>query len=121
LSSHLQTEIARRLSIEPHEIDPRGQLMALGMTSLKAVELKTEIERDLGTRLPASVVFDCPTLETLTRFLLERVGLLDHAPDARTTSPAAPAECPAGADPHAQPTSVSEQLRIELGLLRGQK
>jgi len=55
--------------------------MDLGVNSMKAVELKMEFERELELSLSSSVLFDCPTVESLTAFLLEQ---LDPGQD-RTT------------------------------------
>ena len=47
--------------------------MDLGVNSMKAVELKMEFERELELSLSSSVLFDCPTVESLTAFLLEQL------------------------------------------------
>jgi acyl carrier protein len=88
LMEFLRGQIAERLLVDPSEVEPRGQLMALGMTSLQAVELKTELETQLGIPLRSSLLFDYPTLEALVPFIIDRLGLsLDNA----RPSPAAPA------------------------------
>ena len=48
LMEYLRGQIADRLLVEPSAVEPRGQLMALGMTSLQAVELKIELETQLS-------------------------------------------------------------------------
>ena len=93
LMEFLRAAIAEPLGVEPSEIEPRGQLMALGMTSLQAMELKTELESQLGIPLRSSLLFDYPTLEALVPFILERLGLaMDGARPTRTA--AAPAAWP---------------------------
>jgi len=90
LMEFLRGQIAERLAVEPSEVEPRGQLMALGMTSLQAMELKTEIESQLGIPLRSSLLFDYPTLEALVPFIIDRLGLsLD------TARPSGPAPVPA--------------------------
>jgi myxalamid-type polyketide synthase MxaB len=74
LTDFLRNETARRLDIDPSEIEPRGPLMNLGMSSLKAFELKLYLEEQLGFRLRSSLLFDYPTLETLVPFLLSKLA-----------------------------------------------
>jgi acyl carrier protein len=75
LNAFLREQIAERLGIDSSEIEPRGQLMSLGMSSLKAIELKLKLEEELGFGLRSSLLFDYPTLETLVPFLLDRLVL----------------------------------------------
>jgi acyl carrier protein len=94
LMDFLRGQIAERLLVDPSEVEPRGQLMALGMTSLQAVELKTELETQLGIQLRSSLLFDYPTLEALVPFIIDRLGLsLDNA--RRSPAPPAPVSWPA--------------------------
>ncbi|MBI9089233.1 MAG: SDR family NAD(P)-dependent oxidoreductase [Desulfobacterium sp.] len=46
-------------------------LMEQGFDSLMAVELRNRLGRELGKALPASMLFDYPTLEKITGYLLE--------------------------------------------------
>lgn len=94
LMEFLRGQIAEKLAVEPSEVEPRGQLMALGMTSLQAMELKTELESQLGIPLRSSLLFDYPTLEALVPFVIDRLGLsLD------TARPSRPAPAPASWPP----------------------
>lgn len=50
-------------------------LKEAGLDSLMAVELRNAISRTIGEPLPATLLFDYPTLEKLTRYLLQRLKL----------------------------------------------
>ncbi|HEY3919577.1 MAG TPA: SDR family NAD(P)-dependent oxidoreductase, partial [Stellaceae bacterium] len=50
-------------------VETRQRLFDLGLDSLMAVELKDRIERHLGVKLKATLLFDYPTLEALVEHL----------------------------------------------------
>ena len=71
LTKMLQVEIGAILGVERAEqIDDQQGLMDLGVTSLMAVEFRNRISKRVGQRLPATLVFDYPTIEMLTNYLL---------------------------------------------------
>ena len=51
------------------ELDPECPLGDLGMDSLLAVELRNAITAELGMPLPATILFDYPTISSLSKFL----------------------------------------------------
>jgi hypothetical protein len=53
-----------------HAIDPRRGFAELGMDSLLSVELCDRFCEDLAVSLPATLLFEHPTLEALTLHLL---------------------------------------------------
>ncbi len=94
LLAHLREQAVRVLGLAAgRQIDPRQPLQELGLDSLMAVELRNVVGASLGRTLSATLLFDYPTLDALTDFLLA-----DRAP-AGTPAPAAaaPANDPAAA------------------------
>lgn len=72
LMTHIRSKIAGTLGLDPTEyvINPRDRLLDLGIDSIMAVELKERLESELERTLPATLVFDHPTLEALADYLL---------------------------------------------------
>ncbi len=74
LRDFLRGLLARMLGFaSPERIEPRSQFVELGLDSLSAVELKNQTEEALGCALPATLVFDFPTLEALVGHLEDEV------------------------------------------------
>lgn len=72
LENHIQGEVNKVMGFEPSYLPGLGQsLFEMGMDSLMAVELKNRLERNLGHALPATVIFNYPTIEALARYLAE--------------------------------------------------
>ena len=70
----VQAEVARVLAWTGAEPLPTARpLQELGLDSLMAVELRDVLGRRFGATLPATLAFDHPTVEALTRRLLETV------------------------------------------------
>jgi len=88
LVSHVREQVAAVLGLDPVQLMEPGQgFFRLGMDSLTTVELRGRLERSLGLRLPTTIAFEYPTVESLAAFLAgtlrTRGGL-----DAPTTPPA---------------------------------
>jgi hypothetical protein len=70
-------------------LDPRVPLKEVGLDSLMAVELRNTLARATGLPLPATLLFDYPTLEALAGQLARVLGLEEpEAPEGRAAAPA---------------------------------
>ncbi len=58
---------------EKHFLDPDEPLQSLGMDSLMAVELRSTISKLLGKSLPATLLFDFPTLNAMTNYIVSEI------------------------------------------------
>jgi hypothetical protein len=67
------------------------RLMDIGFDSLMAVQLRNQLAKGLGLErpLPATVMFDQPTIEALATYLLDRVA--PRASEPAVTSESVPA------------------------------
>jgi acyl transferase domain-containing protein len=76
----VQGEVAQVLALPPSQVDPDQGLFELGMDSLTALELRTRLQTQASRTLPATLVFDCPTVRAIARLLLRDVAGPSPAP-----------------------------------------
>jgi len=90
LRDFVRDGVVRVLRLDPAEPPGRhDRLMDLGFDSLMAVQLRTVLGNGLGVeRLPATLIFDHPTIEAISEYLLGRLSL--------STSPGSVAEAESG-------------------------
>lgn len=81
----LLRRVSRLLGSEP---DPEAPLRELGLDSRHALELRAELEEELGRSLPATLMLEHPTLVALAR-ALDATGAAPEGPRA-DASPIAP-------------------------------
>ncbi|WP_128382153.1 type I polyketide synthase [Streptomyces cavernae] len=67
-------------------VDPGRAFSELGLDSLAAVDLRGRLAAEVGTRLPATLAYDHPTVEALTAFL---AGSLADEPAPAAAAPRA--------------------------------
>jgi acyl carrier protein len=66
----VESEVARVMGIPPSETIPADRpLSDLGLDSLMAVELRNSFARIVGHSLPASLLFNYPTIASLATYL----------------------------------------------------
>ncbi|HEV2147243.1 MAG TPA: beta-ketoacyl reductase, partial [Longimicrobiaceae bacterium] len=86
LEEHVLAQTRAVLSLDgSYPLAPSQRLFELGMDSLMAVELRTRLQASLERPLPATLLFEHPTVEGLSRHLGAELGL-DGA--AEETAPA---------------------------------
>ena len=79
--SHLQAIAAAALFIdEPSQIDPDQPLQEMGLDSIMAVDLRNTLAHSLDAALPATLLFDHPTLNSLARFSIALVSPQQRSP-----------------------------------------
>lgn len=84
LRAHVRRLVANALEVGPEKVDPRQELATLGFDSVMSMELKAGLESGLGIGLGSTLAFDYPTVDAITRHLLEDVVRWDAAgPEAR--------------------------------------
>jgi acyl transferase domain-containing protein/acyl carrier protein len=92
VAAFVRERALRALGVDPAKpIDPRTPLGELGLDSLLAVELRNTLGGALSISLPATLLFDYPSIEALTDYLMADVLHLDEATQAATVEPAADA------------------------------
>ena len=74
LLAHVRQQAVQVLGIgSPRRLDPHKRLFEIGMDSLMAVDLQKRLQRSLAIRLSKTLVFDYPTVQSLTNYLLKAV------------------------------------------------
>jgi len=72
LLQFLREQFSPPLGLEPSQIGIKDNLLELGVDSLKAVEFKSLLESKLSLELSSSLLFDYPSLDALSEFLLQQ-------------------------------------------------
>jgi acyl carrier protein len=66
----VEEQVMKVLGLREGEWPEGGQgFFEMGMDSLTSLELKNRLQASLGYALPATIIFDAPNIEALTKFL----------------------------------------------------
>ena len=85
LVEQIRRDTGRVLGLQNLESLPNNKSLGeLGLDSLMAVELRNALASTAGESLPATLLFDYPTVDTLTDYLSRRVLGLEELAEAPT-------------------------------------
>jgi acyl carrier protein len=89
VAAFVRDKALRALGVDAsRQVDPRTPLGELGLDSLLAVELRNTLGAALRQTLSATLLFDYPTLDTLTDFIVDQVLAAPAVPEG-AAAPAA--------------------------------
>ena len=106
------------LRIPVADIHPAMPLASMGLDSLAAAELTALIEDEFSRELPASVLFECPTLESLSRFIeslfagVSRAAINEDSKEASIARMLADAILPADIVPACSQDPLSDDVLL---------
>ncbi len=63
--------VAKKLELDPDEVNVREPFSDYGLDSRTAVALSGDLERWLGMKIPPTLVWDFPTIESASKHLAE--------------------------------------------------
>ena len=70
LINYLQNVVKKMMKFQTEKpLDCKRGFFQMGMDSIMALELIRTIERDLGSKLPSTLIFDYPTIDSLSKYL----------------------------------------------------
>ncbi len=77
LNNLLKEEIASCLQLEKEKIEPDLNFSNLGIDSLMSISVRDHLQKKIGKELPATIMFNYPTLQGLSGFVLDNFIVLD--------------------------------------------
>jgi phthiocerol/phenolphthiocerol synthesis type-I polyketide synthase C len=99
LASYLREQAAGKLGLPPSQLDVESPLHQLGVDSLIAVELRAQIERDLGIVVPVVRLLDGPSVTGLAGWLVDQLSSTTAQPAPVETDDGPAVNGSNGADP----------------------
>jgi acyl carrier protein len=116
LTECLVQQVAAVLRLDAARIPADKALRSLGLDSLMALELRNRLERTLGLKFSATLVWNYPTVAAMASHLAGRIAVQPHAePKAGEASALAPRTKPLPAkDAEDGSRSAADMLEMEL-------
>jgi acyl carrier protein len=65
----LTNRLSEMLQIAPESVDPEKSLAAYGLGSSQGMELTGDLEQWLGRKLPATLIWDYPTIVSIAEYV----------------------------------------------------
>jgi acyl transferase domain-containing protein/acyl-CoA synthetase (AMP-forming)/AMP-acid ligase II/acyl carrier protein len=90
LEPYLRELVAAKLGLAPANLDIEAPLNGLGVDSLITLELRIQIERDLGVVVPVARVLDGPSVASLSGWLADQLSVIPTGTPARSGGAPAP-------------------------------
>lgn len=88
LRDYIREQSALVLGLDrSHAIEPQRPLNELGLDSLMAVELRNKLGNAIGHTLPATLLFEYPTIQTLSDYLAQEMVALEPSGGADSPKP----------------------------------
>jgi acyl transferase domain-containing protein/acyl carrier protein len=87
LETRVRETVAAVLGMAANRVDVQKPLRNMGIDSLMTLELRNRLESGLKLSLPATLVFNYPTVAALTVHLAEKLGVPLDAPKAEAAAP----------------------------------
>jgi acyl carrier protein len=92
LETRLRDDVARVVRLSPDRVPVSKAFKALGMDSLMALELRNRVEAGSGLVIPATALFNYPTVEALAGYVADELGVPLDAGDEPEPNAARAAE-----------------------------
>jgi SAM-dependent methyltransferase/acyl carrier protein len=88
VQAFVRDQVHKALAIDPSEqVDPAQPLNGLGLDSLMAIELRNALGAGVKRTLPATLLFNYPTIDALSQYLCREVLRLDEDNYGKTPAP----------------------------------
>lgn len=85
LTNHLRTEAIKILGLDAdYPLDPKQPLSEMGLDSLMAIEMKNALSSMVGQNLPATLLFNYPTIAGLAGHLVDDLFPTENHPSAES-------------------------------------